>query len=298
MGNFHHILIGAISFMSIIQVSAFSHTLRSLPRTNSSVAISSGLRIKYSSDKVSFSRNRMLFSSGSNSVSNKNNKIQILCLHGKGGDGLNFQKTIEPFEEQLRLAATRTTDYEGIDGVGFEFDYLTAPFPIDHDISNGMQWWKLAPGTRSFNAKNYIGFEKSADIVEEALQRKKYDIILAHSQGSILMSALIATKLSCWDSIMPLGYVLNGCAWPNPFSTDMDNLEKDNESGELRKVLFVIGEADNINPPEGAVKVRDCLDIAGFEVGTCNHAGGHSVPVRNQEALNEMANWIIDLVKR
>lgn len=244
----------------------------------------------------------MLFSSGSKYVSSNNKKIQILCLHGKGGDGATFQKTLEPFEELLSSTtragtpnrSTRTGDDEEIHGVQFEFDYLTAPFPIDDDKSNGMQWWNLAPGARSFNAKEYVGFEKSAEVVEKALQRKKYDIILAHSQGSILLSALIATKLSCWDSIMPLGYILNGCAWPNPFTTDMEKFNHENR--ELRKVFFVIGEADNINPPDGAIRVRDCLDNAGFEIDTCNHPGGHSVPVRNQEALNEMCNWIINFL--
>jgi len=82
----------------------------------------------------------MIFSSGSTPVSNNINKIKILCLHGKGSDGLRFQKTIEPLEELLRSApsATRTSDDERIHGIGFDFDYLTAPFPIDDDINNGM----------------------------------------------------------------------------------------------------------------------------------------------------------------
>ena len=80
---------------------------------------------------------------------------------------------------------------------------------------------------------------------------------------------------------MPSGFILNGCAWPNPFQKDIVAMENGWASGGDRNVFFIIGGVDDINPPEGAMRVRDCLDKAGFQVDTCYHGGGHSVPVRD-----------------
>ena len=40
--------------------------------------------------------------------------------------------------------------------------------------------------------------------------------------------------------------------------------------------------------------VRDCFEKGGMKVATIFHPGGHSVPIRDKEALNSMVEWIVD----
>jgi len=131
--------------------------------------------------------------------------------------------------------------------------------------------------------------------VNQELSRKKYHFILGHSQGSILLSALMTSN--SWKG-KPIGYILNGCAWPNPFSSDLKEFKFDKGIYDIEpKVLFVIGDRDKINPPEGAIRVREALMKGGMShVATCNHPGGHSVPVSHTESLTQMTDWVIDLV--
>lgn len=246
----------------------------------------------------------MLFSSASDSTPINERTVNILCLHGKGGNGHTFQKTLEPLWEQLRISTDKnrkgvtTTDPVP----SFKVDYLTAPFPVSDEPNGGTQWWTLPPGTRSFNAPSYDGFDLSADLLQKALRTESYDIVLAHSQGSILVSALMGTKPPEWWGPVhaaPVGCVLNGCAWPNPYAEEMDNLWPENGGrfeGAIGDLLFVIGSADGINPPEGAIRVRDCFDRAGVRVDSCGHAGGHSVPVGDGLAVREICDWILKLV--
>jgi predicted esterase len=237
--------------------------------------------------------------------------IRILCLHGKGNNGKSFQTILEPLEKDL---GTRLASLNEINTV--EFDYLTAPFDMDEDGDGKhlkMEWWTLPPGVRSFNAKEYGGFKQSSALVENALLEKDYDFIIGHSQGAILLSAL----LSCEDwkdrvygstkarpvRKQAMGHVFNGSAWPNPFTEQLERFSSNaktsvENSATKPKNLFIIGERDNINPLEGAERVRDAFKKGGLEVTSCYHSGGHSLPVADSAVLGEIVDWIVKLVNQ
>jgi predicted esterase len=237
----------------------------------------------------------------SKTVSTENETIiNVLCLHGKGNNGKSFQKILAPFEEQLRKKTSPP--------LNFQFDYLDAPFPMEDNKHDKLQWWTLPPGVRSFNAKEYKGFEQSSKLVEEALRHKDYHFILGHSQGAILLSALIACD--SWTKTVfgekqkhhPIGYILNGCAWPNPYKNQLESYQYSSSNdtnitvGNSHKptIFFIIGEKDNVNPPEGAELVRNALMKGGLEAKSCYHAGGHAVPVKDEKAVEEMVHWIAE----
>lgn len=219
-------------------------------------------------------------SSSEEDINNSLDKIKILALHGKGGSGLEFQCTLSPFLNALQK------QYNEVD-----VDYLTAPF-------DGGQWWTLPPGVRSFNADKYEGFEISSQLVQEALANTKYDFILGHSQGAILLSALIAQSKdgsflsNGTGKDAPVDIILNGAAWPNPFTELLESVEVTEEASF--RCLFVIGEKDKINPPEGAKRIRESMKKGGIQVSTICHSGGHSVPVKNEEDLQRIIEWMQD----
>ncbi len=228
-----------------------------------------------------------------------NFNVNVLCLHGKGNNGSSFQKILAPLEKQLQDEAS----------LNFQFDYVDAPFPMEENKHNKMQWWTLPAGVRSFNAAEYNGFEKSSKLVKDALRKKHYHFILGHSQGAILLSALLSSN--SWTNIfrdknqpLPLGYILNGCAWPNPFSNQLESFQYQssnqndveislsNSVARKPKLLFIIGRQDGINPPEGAELVRDTLINGGMEADTVYHPGGHGVPVKDDIAVKQIIQWI------
>lgn len=243
----------------------------------------------------------------STSTNTPTRKINILCLHGKGNNGKSFQEALTPLEESLQNHMQRDQQQ-----LSFHFEYITAPFPMEAEQQQQMQWWTLPPGVRSFNAKEYQGFQQSAEKVMKELQQKhKYDFILGHSQGAILLSALLASK--SWAEkekemdrhLVKYGYIFNGCAWPNPFTDDLEGFQYQTPNQGIEKqqkepqVLFIVGEKDKINPPEGAIRVRDALICGGVKenlVQTLTHPGGHAVPVKNVDALDKMTSWIMNVI--
>jgi hypothetical protein len=185
-----------------------------------------------------------------------------------------------------------------------QFDYLNAPFIIGQEKGNKdaiignssscsssrtvkREWWTLPPGVRSFDATEYGGYQQSADLVQKALMGQDYDLILCHSQGSILMASLLCNPLwtsrvfggntssstssssSSSNNKKPKGYILNGCAWPKPYGELLENFYKsdavsclgmmDHGSAPPPKVLFVMAKDDPVNPTKGAERVRDCF---------------------------------------
>jgi predicted esterase len=146
------------------------------------------------------------------------------------------------------------------------------------------------------------------------------DIIFGHSQGAILTAALLSIHDKLWktpaissSTDRPMGYILNGVAWPNPYKDSLKSLatqqqqqqnsETNNSSNvsSLPRMLFIMGKEDNINPIESAMQVHDAYQKANFNVSIVNHDRGHSVPVGKDEdsvrALNEIVNWIVDIAK-
>lgn len=250
--------------------------------------------------------------------SSANTTINILCLHGKGNNEFTFQQTLEPFQQSLNNSKEALAQQ-----LSFHFNYITAPFPMEMEDQNKsekideeekakpMQWWTLPPGVRSFNAKEYQGFQISQEKVMNELRSKKYDFVLGHSQGAILLAALMATTEELDNRNDGVGYILNGAAWPNPYTHQMENyryskLTNDNDNkSQYREqdwelephVLFIIGEKDKINPPEGAIRTREAFIKGGMNnVQSLVHPGGHSVPVKNEDALAQMTKWVLDIV--
>ena len=134
-------------------------------------------------------------------------------------------------------------------------------------------------------------------------QIHKSDIIFGHSQGAILTAALLSKHDTLWNTALgnnPMGYILNGVAWPNPYSEELKSLatQEINNSKSLPRMLFVMGKEDNINPIESAMQVHDVYKQGNFDVSIVNHDRGHSVPDDNSiRALEEICDWIIDIAK-
>lgn len=215
-------------------------------------------------------------------------RLRILALHGKGGNGPSFERSLEPLVATLN---DRLPEYE------ICFDFPMAPYSLGADESAGWAWWELPAGERSFTASEYIGYDKSASLIEEKLcSGDGYDVVIGHSQGAILLAALFATNRMALLPRHPKANIFNGCAVPNPFKDSLIDVQLPPEVTEKSKTLFVVGRDDRINPPDGALHVRDCLEKGGIKAATIFHPGGHSVPVRDEEALKSMVEWIIGAV--
>ena len=153
----------------------------------------------------------------------------------------------------------------------------------------------------------YEGFDKSEALVMDTIFPTEttcnFDVILGHSQGAILTAALLSTQTRLRDMEHgPLGYILNGVAWPNPLSNSLLSLAQNPVATDpLPKIAFIMGKADIINPIESAVQVYDSYKAAGFDVSIVHHEGGHSVPlgidIDSIRALNEVVDWIIGIAK-
>ena len=154
----------------------------------------------------------------------------------------------------------------------------------------------------------YEGFDKSEALVMETIFPTEttcnFDIILGHSQGAILTAALLSTQTRLRDMEHgPLGYILNGVAWPNPLSRSLLSLAQETPSAidQLPRIVFIMGMTDTINPIESAMQVLDSYKAARFDASIVYHEGGHSVPLGRDDdsirALNEVVDWIISIAK-
>mmetsp|Transcript_19188 Transcript_19188/g.39124 ORF Transcript_19188/g.39124 Transcript_19188/m.39124 type:complete len:425 (+) Transcript_19188:408-1682(+) len=294
--------------------------------------------------------------SSSSSSSSSARAIKILCLHGKYENGNSFlNRALLPLrrtlEERLEQKCPRGQRQRQL---SIQWEELTAPFPIDpksapfsnEDVERGFQWWTLPKGVRSFEATEYGGFEQSEQLVLDKLLSSNsnnndnghyddcksiengndgscsnnYDIVLGHSQGAILLSALLArnevlrnipTPLPSnynkeedkkqKSHKMPMAYILNGAAWPNPYNSELlalskhnntrndndidnkhqneDDRGEDNNISSHPKILFLMSKNDPINPTSSAQKVCETYRTAGFDVSVVTHNGGHAVPM-------------------
>mmetsp|Transcript_20776 Transcript_20776/g.34008 ORF Transcript_20776/g.34008 Transcript_20776/m.34008 type:complete len:314 (-) Transcript_20776:40-981(-) len=235
------------------------------------------------------------------SLHDESGDFRILCLHGKGGNGEEFLKRLLPLRTMLDDSLADST-------VSIKWEALTAPYQIS-DTDDAYAWWTMSPGVRSFNADEYIGFDESASNIMDALlpsdastsaTKYNYDLILGHSQGAILLSALLATNVELQRSNCT--YILNGAAWPNPFKKALTSLSEQTQH-EIKKgthMLFVMGQTDNINPIESAKQVHDSYQKAGLDVSIVYHEGGHSVPngrdPDSERALGDICDFILQAV--
>lgn len=168
----------------------------------------------------------------------------------------------------------------------------------------------------TLSKSKYEGFKESESMVLDNIFSTKtdpnksnaacnFDIILGHSQGAILTAALLSIHDKLQNTLDgPLGYILNGVAWPNPYHNSLKSLAQQNSEeaiDSLPRMMFVMGKMDNINPIESARQVHDAFQDAKFDVSIVHHDGGHSVPIRRDEdairAMEEIADWIVDIAK-
>jgi predicted esterase len=219
-------------------------------------------------------------------------KLRVLALHGSEGNGREFTQRLKALQ----------ADVLECQGVQLEITALDAPFPK----ANGFSWWTMPPGVRSFAAEEYEGFDTSVAKVldlwqppasssppENQQQPSPFDLVVGHSQGAIFLAALLALDQVPYHPSK--GYILNGVAWPNPYSTQLTSLRL-NTTGTATappRVLFVMGERDRVNPLTSAEQLRDGLYFAGFDVATLMHPGGHSFPTQRDDTITAITRWLL-----
>lgn len=200
--------------------------------------------------------------------------LRVLALHGSEGNGLDFSTKLYPLRDVLLK-----------ENVDMQISVISAPFKK----GRGFAWWTMEPGVRSFNAEEYLGFQESADTVLQGFASTSPDLVVAHSQGAILVAALLAQNLI--PEHPPKGYILNGVAWPNPYGQQLFDLKFDGD--DRPRILFVMGQQDTINPLASAKQVQESLGKSGCHVAAHTHSGGHSVP-DDPESSQAMAEWIVE----
>ena len=131
--------------------------------------------------------------------------LKVLALHGSGGTAEEFPKRLEALSRALSF---HTNEKENLQ---LEITAVQAPFVKE----NGFSWWTMPPGVRSFNAKEYNGFEESATKVLKVWENGGFDVVLGHSQGAILVGALLALKRTpyhppCWSMSLSFSPVAFG----------------------------------------------------------------------------------------
>lgn len=199
--------------------------------------------------------------------------VNVLGLHGSGGTASAIRTLLEKWSDAL-------------DQVRFQVDTVQGEVAKEE----GFAWWRLGPGERSSTVLSYDGFGTSESTVLGRVEA--CNLVIAHSQGAILTTALIALgRLGESNSHPKMGYILNGVAWPNPYTRELETLKV---AGNPR-VLLIVGVNDKINAPEQAFRVEEALKDAGCSVSTVLHPGGHSVPMPQHceaEIWEKIEIWI------
>lgn len=203
--------------------------------------------------------------------------IRVLALHGSEGNAEEFPSRLDALKTVLEQECN----------VRMEITPVEGPF----EKGGGYSWWKMKPGERSFTAKVYGGFDVAAERVLEAWDSDPpFDLVLGHSQGAILIAALISLGKAPYHPHM--GYVLNGVSFPNPYREQVKALNFDKSTGTRPRVLFVMGTNDRITPNETGEELRDSFLAAGLEVESLKHPGGHALPNKQDETVGAIAKWL------
>ena len=215
--------------------------------------------------------------------------LKVLALHGSGGTAEEFPKRLEALSEALSVHTSETENLQ------LQITAVQAPFVK----GEGFSWWTMPPGVRSFNAEEYTGFEESATKVLNVWENGDFDVVLGHSQGAILVGALLALKRTPYHP--PGGYIMNGVSFPNPYSQNLESLKDDDEyfadqeSGKVSpRILFLLGKRDKIAPNATGEKLRDMLQQGGCDITSCYHEGGHGFPEEgvDTETMKAITEWL------
>mmetsp|Transcript_22826 Transcript_22826/g.49682 ORF Transcript_22826/g.49682 Transcript_22826/m.49682 type:complete len:304 (-) Transcript_22826:204-1115(-) len=231
--------------------------------------------------------------------------LKVLALHGSGGTADDFPKQLDALNKALAFHSSNSDDDDD-DEVNsnkllqLEITAVQAPF-VKND---GFSWWTMPPGVRSFNAKEYTGFEESSKKVLDVWENGGFDIVIGHSQGAILVGALLALNRTPYHP--PGGYIMNGVSFPNPYTKELESLQNshatdnDGRNGSVPNILFLLGRRDQIAPNATGEKLRGLLEKGGFEATSCYHDGGHGFPREavGDEAMKTIAEWILTQQRR
>ena len=206
--------------------------------------------------------------------------LRVLALHGSGGNAQSFHDTITHWHRALQ------------EKKNIELEIVAIDAPVPNEDGTGYSWWRLPKDVRSFQATAYDGFDESSERVIGTISSasEQFDLIIGHSQGGILLASLLALRMLPYHPSR--GYVLNGVAWPNPYTQQLEQLQFGTVHGQSPRILLVIGDNDAINAPDQALRVRGALQSAGGTVTSIHHSGGHSVPIKHGESLDDILDWI------
>ncbi|KAG7347389.1 serine hydrolase [Nitzschia inconspicua] len=288
-----HSLLGAVTFLFALQTSSSSVTttpafLLAGSNDHSNHQYSSNIQPARTTTRTI----RQLFFSQSNRIMEETEEqslsgsyspqttLRILALHGSEGDANEFPRRLSALNQTL-MKYSINLDITAVEG----------PFPK----GSGFSWWTMPPGVRSFNAKEYEGFEESATRVLDCWKNNDFDMVLGHSQGAILIASLLALNRAPYHP--KRGYIFNGVSFPNPYTQDVASLTvvPTITPSLPPKILFILGQNDKITPNASGEQLREGLSKAGFQVDSCYHKGGHGIPLQNDpEALTTIARWIYD----
>ena len=298
---------GPASSFSLFAAADNKQTIFQPTVVRSSTSCTTSSRMSSPSSSLSSTMDDQNAKSSSSSLSSSTpattKKLKVLALHGSGGTAKEFPKRLDALNKALMSTST-------CNKAAVQLEITTVQGPFDKD--DGYSWWTMPEGVRSFNAKEYTGFEESATKVLDVWETENFDIVLGHSQGAILIASLIALKRTPYH---PRQYIMNGCSFPNPYTQQLESLssrtgtssvvadinnsndddDDDNDSSSQSNVLFVLGKQDKITPNSSGEQVRDLLKKGGFTVSSCYHDGGHGFPEEdtNDEAMKQIVDWIL-----
>ena len=196
------------------------------------------------------------------------NCLRILFLHGSGGRGAHFQKSMQCLLDRITAAF-----------VDVEFVF---PDAIYEKEDGGYCWWTFpAEGLRSTDSPELIGREASVDFV---LSHKPCDVIVGHSQGAMLAAAATAQAVASNENQhhkywTPQALIISGAAFPSSLSSLFDSVKGNRLLDEIESV-HAIGRADSINSPESATKLARIFKSPIL----LNHGGGHVFP-QDEESI-------------
>jgi len=243
------------------------------------------LQQKLSIGRGSIGRSSHLAMASTTDVPTTTTKVTVLALHGSGGQAASFeQNTLGQWKEYLAAPTAN---------IKLEITSVQGHVPKE----DGYAWWFLPPGLRSSTADTYQGFDESCKLVADAFANNNngeaFDLVIGHSQGAILLASLLALgKIERHPR--RVGYILNGVAWPNPYTQELEALQiMGGDDSVPPRVLVLIGEKDAMNPPEQGERVANALRQAGCDVTTVVHPRGHAVPVQNDATWNAIQAWIL-----
>lgn len=206
---------------------------------------------------------------------------RVLALHGKGETSASFRQRIQPLLDRLP-------------GDVMTVKFIDAPW----ELGNGGAWWRLPPGVRSYEASSYEGVDASLELLANEFALGEVHGVIGFSQGAILLSFFLAAQLQLrlagQPALIPRKALLIGGSWPKPYTEVMDSLKAlppEMLAAMGCEVLSVVGEGDNVNPPELSVAVSKCFGDAGT---VHTHSGRHVVPA-DDTSLATMSSFLLSV---